>query len=355
VTIALSGVLPVAAVNTGVAATLPGLSAEIAKLEADITRLGGAVIAQADVSANFPPNAAAFLTTAGLDLTAAEIAAKLNPTNIVQASADANLDLAAELGVVEGQIAIVSGIEAAVAVGLDAGGIAAFSYAGRAQHFGTTLATSTATGFGSFGPDDEISALIIGSESFESWGAFSSGVDTGTSALAEASPGDATLRFLGTDDGARWNFGTGNLAARFATFRALLEGIKASIESQIQVSLGLNLPDLQAMLDASFDIDLDLALDNLVNAQIDLDVEIAAVQLQLDLVLSLVSDLNLQLAAGGLALWTYSGTAGVLGAELVPEVAGGIPQGNGPGAVAYGLVLAGRPPSMQALGAIFGS
>src|SRR5262245_38961845 len=126
--IRLVGTLPLSAVNVGLAASLPGVSAEATKLAADITDLTPAVQASIDVASNFPPNAAAYAAAIQAALAPGELAAVLTPANFTAIAVEANTAVFAKLGFIQGQIALVSGIRASLAGGLEAGSISGWSY-----------------------------------------------------------------------------------------------------------------------------------------------------------------------------------------------------------------------------------
>ncbi len=352
----LAGVLPVSAINVGLVAAVGGLQAEVTKLTADLSELTFGLIAQAQVTLDFPPNPLSIAANITAGLNPLEIAAGLLPTNVLAGGIDASLESTIELGVVSIQISAVQQITIPLGIGLDAGGIAGWSYSGPAQGYGIELERATARGFGRFRATDQIVGVVIATESFASWGAFSQGVNTGGSGSIEATE-DATLNYLGALNGGQWNTGVATLIARIRLLLDELRGIKAALQAQIQVSLGVNLPDVDVLLDAGLDVVADLGIDglidNLINVQTDFGAAISGIEAKIELLLDLIADLSLQLSAGGLAFWTYSGSAAGLGAELRTAIEDGVPSGSGPGASCYGLVLAGTAPSMTAFGTIF--
>lgn len=335
--IALVGTLPVAALNVGLAAAPAGIQAEIAKLTAQISGLAGAIAAQLQVTANFPPNLTGY-ATAFATLDASALLAAFNPANWVTLNAGANVELVAELGLIEAQLAVVGALVAPFEAGLAAPGIAGYSYAGRAAGFGHALAAATAGGIGSIPPTQNVNALIIGCADFDAWGAFSAGFNTGPSAQIDlgsiATPD--SLRFLGSLGGGQWNTGLRDVFGVLASFLLELEGAKAALEAQIELSVGVNLPDPGVVINA--DIDVGAALENLVGVQADITADITLLQARIDFLLDLVASITL--SGGGLTLWSYSGPAGALGSSFAPLVANGLPGVGGPNTPAYGVALA---------------
>ena len=153
---------------------------------------------------------------------------------------------------------------------------------------------------------------------------------------------------MGVLGGAEWNTGVLDIYARIELLLLELQALKASIQAQIELSLGLNLPDPTVIVEAGLAIDLDLALENIINVQVDLTAQLELFQLRIDLILELIAELNAQLSAGGLTVWSYSGTAGQLGAEFATAIADGLPNAGGPNAPAYGLAIACASPSAWA-------
>lgn len=345
------GTLPVSGINIGLASAVVGLSAEVTKLQADLSKLDVAVAGQLKVTANFPPNAPLFAAAIGGWLTPVQIAAAFAGFPFI--SADVNADASAQLGIVQAQITVVLEIVTALELGLGAAAIAGWSYAGRAPGFGNALAEDTENGFPGFAPDAQIEAVIIATESFGSWQSFSEGVDTGGTAEEQAAADLENLRFMGAKTGAGWNLGVASVFARIRLFLLELQGLAATLEAQIQVSLGIGLPPVQALVDFGLEFDVDVLLDNLVNVQTDFDAAITGLTAVIDARLAFIADLNAQLSAGGLAFWTYSGRADGLGASLRDAMLNGVPSGSGPKAVAYGVALAGTASSMGTFGGIF--
>lgn len=349
--ITLAGTLPVAALNVGLAASLTGLNSEVAKLQADITALQPALAAKLELAADFAapnPSLGALITASS---TVAELASLLTPSNIIAAGADVSADLAIDLAFIEAQIAICSPLVATFTAGVSAPGISGWSYSGRAAGFGRQLELATASGFGRVAAATEVQAVIIATESFTSWGSFSQGCYTGSSALAPAASTEENLAFLGTLGGGSWNTGVASLLARLRLHLQALEGLRAGLRACADVALGVDLPDPEVL--AAVDIDIDAAVEASVSADVDITGAIGGLEARVSAVLDLAVAIQAQLSAGGLAVWRYAGRADGLGAALSAETRFGLPGGSGPNAVAYGLALASTPASMSAFGSIF--
>lgn len=337
VTLSLVGVLPVSGVNLGLAMMPPILQAEIAQLELDITNLGLAVAAQVQVGLSLPNLAT---LTATLEQLKAALASLLSTSNMVKVGASLNVELGLQLGVIELALEGALAVQATLEAGLGAPGIAAWSYSGAASGL-----ASTAPG-GITGPWQR--GLLVATESVDSWGQFSVSVNTGPSKTASVG-GPQTLTALGQLGGAEIDTGLVDLKAQLDLLVLKWRGLKAQLEQQIQVTLGVNLPDLSELLALLEELmgDIEGLLDNLVTASVDLDVEIHGIQLRLDALLDLVLSLEAQLSAGGLALWSYSGD-GTLGSDVAGVISGGVPGGTGANADIRALVLGCAQPSAWA-------
>jgi hypothetical protein len=194
-----------------------------------------------------------------------------------------------------------------------------------------------------------VSAVIIATESPSSWEAFGSTFQVGAA--------QSWLRYLGEYGAARWNLGLGTLMLRIRAFLAKLQALKARIEYQLQVLVGLELPSASVLIDAGAEIVAALGLDglmsNLVNVNVDLSASMDGIQARIDAIIALQAELSASLSAGGLSAWTYSGPAGLLGAEFLSAVLNGLPGGGGANAAVNGLVLAATPEAMNLFGNIF--
>lgn len=350
-----TGTLPVAAINVGLAAALPGLAAKGAKLTADVTQLGVALAGQVEVTADFPPNPASYVGTIGAALNPVDFAAAINPANIIGASIDLSTDAAAQLALVTAQLEVAEGVSSTLSLGLEASGVAGYSYSGPAPAFGSELERYTKAGIGKTPPTAQVQAVVIATESFASWGTFSQSVDTGGTAGAEATA-TPRLAFMGELPGRSWNPGVASVGTEIDLLVADLRGQKSGIEASLQLMAGLNLPDPEVVVDAGLNIFAELGIDglleNMVNVQADITGSIDGVTAQIDAVVELTGGIAAQLSAGGLAFWTYTGTAAGLGEALRAALGNGIPGGTGARARAYGLVLVGTPASMTLLGSI---
>jgi hypothetical protein len=352
VPIELAGTLPLSAVNVGLAASVGGVSAEVSKLQADITDLTPAVAASVEVASHFPPNPTSFAAVIAADLSLAEIASRLNPANFATIGAELSASGAARLGLIEGEIAVVESIRGQLAGGLTAGDISGWSFSGRCDGFGPLLERETRSGFGKLGPAEQVTGVIIVTQSLSGWGQLAKSVS------ADPAPaGDSRLISHGTRSAAQWNTGVAKVAVELDAFLDELRGMKASLEANARVEIGLDLPDPSVLLDAGvqiFDtIGIDGLLDNLVNVRTDVGASIGAIRADVDAAVSLSGEISGQLSAGGFSVWIYSGRADGFGAAVTGALAAGLPGGSGPGALVYGLALAGTGPSMSTFGSIF--
>jgi len=344
VTISYAGSLPVSALNVGLAGSLPALQVEIEKLGIDLSGLAPAVAAKLEVGLDFPPVALSYATELAAHLNLAALTAMLNPLSWVSVTADANADLAIQLGLVNIKLAAALAIAAPLEAGLAVGALSGWSYFGAAQWFGKQLRAATPGGWGKTAQASEIGATIIATENPASWAAFGESFATGV---------EGDLQYLGELGGWQWSTGLQSLILRLRAFILQLRGLKASIEAQIQVSLGINLPAPQVLLDVGLGLDLGVMLENMITVRADLDIAIGGIQARLDVLLDLVADLQLQLSAGGLSVWIYSGQASQLGPEFAEEIWNGVPNGNGANATVHGLVIASTPANMTSFGSIF--
>lgn len=335
--LSLVGVLPVSGISLGLAMMPPILQAEITQFELDLTNLTLAIEAKLQVGLNIPDLA---ILTATLEQLKEALANLLNPANMVVLGADLNLELAAQLGIIELALEAALAAQAAFQAGLGVPGIAAWSYSGAASGL------AAAAPGGITGPWQR--GLFVATESLDSWGQFSVSINTGPSKTAAAG-GPPILTALGSLGGGEILTGLVDLKARLDLFVLRLQGLKAQLEAHIQITLGVNLPDLSELLALLNQLmeDIEGLLDNLVTADVDLDAEIGWIQLRLDALLDLLYSLNAQLSAGGLALWSYSG-AGTLGADIAGAISGGVPGGSGADADIRALALGCAEPAVWA-------
>lgn len=351
------GTFPASGLNIGLAAAPAGIAVQIARLNAEIGKLTLATATQIEVAAAGPPNIPGYIASFGAALNPANLASIFNPTNWVTAGADGALSLAVDLGLVTGQIAALNAVTADIRTGLTAPGIFGWSYSGKASGFGTALDGQTSAGFGGVDPRRNVSAVIIATGDFSSWGSFSTGMDTGGSANEDigSRPQSSRLAYHGARSGSGWSPGLQVAFGPLSTLELELQGAKAGIETQAQLAVGIGLPNPADVVAASLDVDLGAALQNFVNVQLDLGTQISGLNARIDALTELTADINASLSGGGLTVWSYSGPAGQLGSSFVPEVQGGLPgTGDGPNGPAYGLVLAGASPQAWAsFGKIF--
>ena len=350
-TITKVGTLPVSGINLGLAAGAASIAEKVTKLTADISKLTAALDTQLSVTANFPPNLAGYAVAFAATLDPTALASAFNPLNWITLNAGANLSLLADLALADAQIALVEPTVLDLEAGLAAPGIVGWSYSGRAAGFGRTLEAATRAGFPSAGPDRDVSAIIIACADFASWGAFSAGFHTGDSSIRSlpATTDEERLRFLGSLGGGQWNTGAQALLSGLSLLLSGLRGAKSGAEAQIDLSLGIGLPDPSAIVNAGLSIDIDAALASMVSVQTDLTATIGAIQADSDATLSLTAELDAQLSAGGLTLWAYSGPASGLGSAFAPEVASGLPgAGSGPDGAIWGAAVACADPGAWA-------
>jgi len=352
--IELVGTLPVSALNIGLGASTVAFTADVTKLTGDIAGLTAAIETQIQFSADFPPNLAGFAAAFALALNPANLLAAFNPAAWISLSGDANLELVANLGLVDAQITLVQPVVADLNLGADASSLQGWSYSGQAEGFGRTLESATAQGFANTAPNDNIDALIIATNLFASWESFSLGFNTGESSNKDL--GNTTdqqqLQSLGTLTGDDWNVGVKLILEPVRLILTALEQAKAALEAQIEVSLGVNLPDPGTIVDFGLSIDLDAALGS-IEVQTDLEASISGIQFDIDATLAFIADIDLLLEVGGLTFWSYTGPASELGTALADQLSDGLPgTPDGPEAPIYGVAVAS---SNSAAWAAFGS
>jgi hypothetical protein len=349
VAISFAGQLPVSAVNVGLNASLGAIDVELAQLAVDLAGLTASLEYQAQVTVNFPPNVPGYTVALEAACNVLQIAAELTPGLFSVNAGPIALDVGIELGLVAAKLEAALAIAAPLEAGLSVGGIAGWSYAGSARGFGERLQAATTGGFGRTPPNQQIQATILATENPTTWAGLSSGVYTG----AEADG----LTYLGQIGATDWSVGLGSLMARIRLFLGELRGLKAMLEAQIEFCAGLELPDLTVTLQTGLDVIAELGieglLDNLVNVDVGLQASIDGIQVRIDALIALKLDIAASLSGGGLATWTYSGPASLLGTELAGEIGNGVPGGNGPSASVHGFVLAASPATMGSFGSIF--
>ena len=345
-TLTLAGTLPVSLVNIGLATTPVGIAADIAVLNEDILKLTASLVTQLEVTINFPPSLG-YTAAFALALDPLALAASFNPLNWITANADANLSLILDLAFADLQIGIVAPLIENFKAGLGVPGLYGWTYAGNAKGFGESLAADTAAGFPGVLPGAEVNALVIATNSFTSWGSFGNGVRTGASGQEDLGTitDEQRLQFVGALSGSYWSFGLNDLFVSLDLLLKGLQGRKAAAEAAIEITLGLNLPSVEPIIDAGLEVDLTAALEDMVSVQTDLTGEIGFITARIDALLELSGSIAADISAGGLTFWSYSGTAAGLGQDLAAELAQGLPSsGDGPSNAVYGLVLASADP-----------
>lgn len=354
--LALAGVLPVSALNIGLAGSLPALQVKIDKLTVDLSNFGVAVLAQVQAGVNLPSISLPALT-ASIAAHLATLATLLDPTKWVAASASANVSLSAQLGLVDAKLQVVADIAAKIQAGLAAPGLSLWTYSGAASRFGLRLAEQTEDGWGGIQPNQSVLGIVVATEDFDSWGQFSLGFNTGSTSKTQGRTDRANLVYVGTLGGGEVNTGVLAISKLIGLILLELQGLKAAIDAQINVSLGLNLPSLgslQAGVGATLP---SVVLNNLINVKVDLQAAIGSITAQINALIALIASISAQLSADGLALWTYTGPASGFGSGLRQAIAAGVPgiRGTGnPDAVAYGVAVATALPNAWAsFGQIF--
>lgn len=349
--LALFGTLPVSALNVGLAASAPAITVKIGQLTAEIAALTPLLLLQANAK---PPTAALLAPTLKVAFKPTTIAAGLGGASFTGPSVA--LGIGGKIGAIEVSIGTVGKIVDQLSVGLDAGGIASWNYAGRAAGFGESLESATAMGFGRFGPKDDVAGVVIATENFGSWGSLSEGFNTGASSSVPVESGVDRLVYMGSLDGKSLNTGVAGALADINVFLGQLEGEKSGLEGSLQAALGIELPDPQVLIDAGLQVAADLGVEGILenlSIQADITGSIAALQAKIDALVDAQLELSAQLSAGGLSVWSYSGTAAGFGAALKGATQDGLPGANGPSAKTYGLALAGSAPTMSVFGGIF--
>ena len=347
-----AGSLPVSAINIGLVAGIAALNVKIGDLQLVVTDFGVAAAAAVELGLNVPNLVS---LTAGITTLVGDLEALIDPTKFsLNAGLEVGPKLGLELGLVEVSLGVVGPIAATFEAGLKSGSLAAWTYRGNAKGYGQKLAANTNNGWERVSAGTSVNAILIATESFDSWGQFSAGFNTGTSSTARVTSDLAILEYLGTLGAASLNTGVARLAKEIDLILLDLKGAKATLEAQIQVSLGIGLPSLP---DVAVDpnIDIELLLSNLVDVNVDFAAEIGALNVSINATISLVVELGLQLSAGGLSVWFYDGPAGGMGTAFAAATSGGLPAANGPDAPVYGIVVATELPAVWAnFGLIFG-
>lgn len=336
-TMDLQGVLPVSGINFALTLAPPVLQAEITQLGIDLSNLGIAVAGKLQMGLNVP-NLVGLTST--LALLPPALASMLDPTKFLTLGASLNADLLLQYGLIDVAATLALSACAKLDAGFSVGGIAAWSYSGSAAG----LASLARSSF--FGPWQK--GLMVATESLSSWGQFSASVNTGPSRTATAG-GPPTLTDLGELSGGEVMANLLDVKAQLDLIKIKLQGMKVALELQLQLTVGVNLPDPSELIGIAQDLITQASqlLDNLINVSADLTAEIGLIQVRLDYILSLVASVAAQLSAGGLAFWTYSGN-GTLGQDVAGAIANGVPGGSGPSNDIRAIVLAHETPSIWA-------
>jgi hypothetical protein len=158
--------------------------------------------------------------------------------------------------------------------------------------------------------------------------------------------------------GSDLNLGVASLKTRISLFLAELRGRRSRLQSCMQVSLGAKLPDITATATLGANIVAKLGITGLIEritaaAQLDLTPSITGLNAKINALVNLALQLSADLSAGGLVVWTYSGTPQDLGESLKRATTNGLPNGTGPATTVHGLVVAGPSSNMSTLSTIF--
>lgn len=338
------GSLPVSAFQIGLSATLPGIAAKIAGLQSLIPKLAAGIDADISFSANFPPNLPAISASAFASFDPTSIYAMLDPKNWkVGLGASVALDVNLDLPPIEIALALVAEIVARLEIGINSGGLVGWTYNGPAAEFGESMERATRVGAGGVGWNDNISGLVIACEDQAAWESFGEGFNTG--------PDRPGLALLGSLGGAQWVTGIDAPFELLEAFRLELEGSKLALKTQLNIALGIDVPLPGELIDLGAGIDIDFALEGLVEFNADLQAQIDLLLGQIDILLELQGDINFALSAGGLSIWSYSGQLSALGTELRGAMSGGVPSGSGASAPIGGVAIAcASPESWGAFG-----
>jgi hypothetical protein len=342
----LAGVLPVSALNIGLAGQ-PAMFVQAAgDLGIDMAKAVASLALQGSMKAALPSFNPAVLL-AGRGLLVSNLASMLNPATWVTLSGSAKASLLADIGLVEASLLAAGEVGLTLSAGLGASGLAGWAWGGPAAGFGEALAGVRT--WGRVPPSATVQGIVVATESQASWSAFGSGFNIGGSAA-----GGGRLEFLGELSAGELNTGVLAFSEWLDLYLLKLRGLKAKLDYQLDVSLGLHPPDPQVMIDVALNADLGLGLDNLLNVSVDFQAKINGIQARIDYLLQLAADLALELSAGGLAVWVYSGPASEFGAALQAATERGIPGGHGPSATAYGVAVACAIPGVwSTFGSIF--
>jgi len=341
--------LPVSALNIGVASAIPGIQAEVTELSADVSDVTASIDLATTVHLN-PPNPTAFGGALAAHLLA--LPGAFAPAKWITANAGFSEDIGVKLGIVDGSIALVGKIAAKLQLGINAGGLQTYTYSGGVAKFAGAITAA-------MGRDDrQVQGFVIACESFDSWGRFSLTFNTGkTVSQGQPLPSESKFTLLGNLTGGELNTGLLQVQQPINLYLAHLNGLRAVLQANLDLSLGLNLPDVSpliAQVEAAIP-QVELMMENLVNVKIDPTVEIRGINLRTNALLKLIGDLNLSLSGGGLTYWSYTGVSSGLGLSLAITSTQGLPGGSGPEAsINAMIVLCESPSSFADFGLVFG-
>jgi hypothetical protein len=195
----------------------------------------------------------------------------LNPATWVTLSGSAKASLLADIGLVEASLLVAGEVGLSINAGLGASGLAGWAWGGPAAGFGGTLAGVRT--WGRVPPSAAIQGIVVATEIQASWSAFGAGFNIGGSAA-----GGGRLEFLGELSAGELNTGTLAFSEWLDLYLLKLRGLKAKLDYQLEVTLGLHLPNPQVLIDAALNADLGLCLTNLLNVSVDFQAKIAGIR-----------------------------------------------------------------------------
>lgn len=322
----LVGILPVSGVNVGLALYPPVLAAQISGIQLDITNLG---LTMAKKLALVTPAATLSLPTfvASLQGAVAGLTATISdPSKWITANLQLTPLLGVQIGLLDVAIGIAASAQGTLEAGLSAGGLSLYSYAGAASFMAGTSTSVRGT------RGKNVNALLIATESPASWTALSEGLYVG-----DPTPG--RWHFDGSLNAGELNTGAYTAYLDISKWLLRLRGARATLAARLNMALGLDLPpfpDLLLRMKAKLsapEVLLQAAL--LIDLSVGLRIPIVAARV--GALIDLSASLGLSLAAGGLAVWVYSGPGEGLAEDIASTVVGGLPGGSGPAATVYGL------------------
>ena len=337
--------LPVSVLNPALATGQQLISLDQAALTADIGELAAEIL-KVGLSLELPNPANIGLQLGALE---ADIALAVSAPALAVTPPGVTLDLVGAADI-QGDIvsllpsiAMAAKLKAGIAGALDLPGLHWWSYSGPAAAFGSGLETFTRGGWPSVKVDDSINALIIATESFSSWGPFSASI--------AVPQGPGGLHYAGLLKPIRVFKFAKQLVNYLDSFILRFEGKQFALQAQLDIALGVTLPDVGVALTASIAAAASIpAIIANLGLTIDASVKfVPAINAKLALLLKLSLDFGaILLSGGGLSVWKYSGPAANLGVEFAAAMTSGLPNGSGPNTPAYGMVLATNNPASWA-------